>query len=39
VIAVAADVPRPADASSRVAWLDLNAPEAVLGWLNDWLRK
>jgi molybdopterin-guanine dinucleotide biosynthesis protein B len=38
VVAVAADVPRPADASSRVAWLDLNAPESVLNWLNDWLR-
>jgi molybdopterin-guanine dinucleotide biosynthesis protein B len=37
VVAVAADVPRPAGAPSRVAWLDLNAPDTVLGWLNDWL--
>jgi molybdopterin-guanine dinucleotide biosynthesis adapter protein len=38
VAAVAADVPRPADAPSRVAWLDLNAPQAVLSWLNAWLK-
>jgi molybdopterin-guanine dinucleotide biosynthesis protein B len=39
VVAVAADVPRSADASSRVAWLDLNAPDTVLSWLNGWLKK
>lgn len=39
VVAVASDVPRPAGAPARVAWLDLNAREAVLAWLNAWLER
>lgn len=38
VAAVASDVPRPAGVPARVAWLDLNSPEAVLDWLNAWLK-
>jgi len=34
VVAVASDVPRPAGLAAHVAWLDLNAPEEVLSWLN-----
>ena len=37
VIAVAADVPRPATARVGLDWLDLNDREAVLGWLLDWM--
>jgi molybdopterin-guanine dinucleotide biosynthesis protein B len=35
VLAVAADVPRPASAPAGLAWLDLNAPETVLSWITD----
>jgi molybdopterin-guanine dinucleotide biosynthesis protein B len=35
IVAVASDVPRPADAPAAVAWLDLNRPQAVLAWLSD----
>jgi molybdopterin-guanine dinucleotide biosynthesis protein B len=38
VVAVAADLSRPPGAPARLAWLDLNAPETVLDWLNAWLR-
>jgi molybdopterin-guanine dinucleotide biosynthesis protein B len=34
IVAVASDVPRPPGLADRVAWLDLNAPEQVLSWLN-----
>jgi molybdopterin-guanine dinucleotide biosynthesis protein B len=34
IVAVASDAPRPAGLADRVAWLDLNAPEEVLGWLD-----
>jgi molybdopterin-guanine dinucleotide biosynthesis adapter protein len=37
VVAVASDVVRPEGVRPEVAWLDLNAPEAVLGWLEQWL--
>jgi molybdopterin-guanine dinucleotide biosynthesis protein B len=37
VLAVAADVPRPANVPVRVAWLDLNAPGTVLDWIKGWL--
>lgn len=33
IVAVAADVARPADAPAALAWLDLNQPDAVLAWL------
>jgi molybdopterin-guanine dinucleotide biosynthesis protein B len=33
IVAVASDVPRPADVPPATAWLDLNAPELVLEWL------
>jgi molybdopterin-guanine dinucleotide biosynthesis protein B len=33
IVAVAADVPRPAQLRDGVAWLDLNAPADVLTWL------
>jgi molybdopterin-guanine dinucleotide biosynthesis protein B len=33
IVAVASDIPRPPDAADRVAWLDMNAPQAVLAWL------
>ena len=36
VVAVASDAPRPEGA--RITWLDLNDPNKVLGWLNDWMR-
>jgi molybdopterin-guanine dinucleotide biosynthesis protein B len=37
VAAVASDLPRPAGVPGEVAWLDLNDPEAVLGWLKGWM--
>lgn len=37
VVAVASDAPRPADLRPDLAWLDLNAPQAVLGWLGNWM--
>jgi molybdopterin-guanine dinucleotide biosynthesis protein B len=37
VVAVASDMPRPAAAPAGLAWLDLNAPESVLGWLDGWI--
>jgi molybdopterin-guanine dinucleotide biosynthesis protein B len=37
VLAVASDVPRPAGARGELAWLDLNDPDAVLGWLKGWM--
>lgn len=33
IVAVASDQPRPPDLPEGVAWLDLNAPEGVLAWL------
>ena len=38
VIAVAASVPAPPELGAGVAWLDLNQPAAVLGWLERRLR-
>ena len=38
IVAVAADVPAPADAPPALAWLDLNQPEAVLAWLMGYLK-
>ena len=35
IIAVASDQPRPATLRQGVAWLDLNAPEGVLAWIQD----
>jgi molybdopterin-guanine dinucleotide biosynthesis protein B len=37
VVAVASDAPRPHGVRDTVAWLDLNDPPAVLGWLNAFL--
>ena len=34
IVAVASDVPRPAGVAPALAWLDLNAPVAVLAWLD-----
>jgi molybdopterin-guanine dinucleotide biosynthesis adapter protein len=39
IVAVASDQPRPADAPSGVAWLDLNARDVVLAWLAAWMKK
>jgi molybdopterin-guanine dinucleotide biosynthesis protein B len=33
VVAVASDLPRPAELPESTVWLDLNAPLAVLAWL------
>jgi molybdopterin-guanine dinucleotide biosynthesis adapter protein len=33
IVAVASDAARPADADPALAWLDLNAPDEVLAWL------
>lgn len=33
VVAVASDLPRPAELAATTAWLDLNAPQQVLQWL------
>lgn len=33
IVAVASDAARPADADPALAWLDLNAPDDVLVWL------
>ncbi len=33
IVAVASNQPRPFDLREGVAWLDLNAPQAVLDWL------
>lgn len=38
IIAIAADVSRPPDLATGVAWLDLNAPNQVMAWLRAWLR-
>ncbi|MGZ5200335.1 MAG: molybdopterin-guanine dinucleotide biosynthesis protein B [Telluria sp.] len=37
VVAVAADVPRPAGARAGLDWLDLNEPARVLDWLVNWM--
>ncbi len=37
VLAVASDRAPPADLPPGLAWLDLNEPEQVLGWLRTWL--
>lgn len=39
IVAVASDQPRPDGVAPELAWLDLNRPESVLGWLQDWLKK
>jgi molybdopterin-guanine dinucleotide biosynthesis protein B len=39
ILAVASDLPRPADLAASTAWLDLNAPEQVLEWLLAHLHK
>ena len=33
IVAVASDVARPAGLAPSTAWLDLNAPDAVLAWV------
>lgn len=35
IVAVASDAPRPDELPSRITWLDMNAPAAVLAWLNE----
>jgi molybdopterin-guanine dinucleotide biosynthesis protein B len=37
VVAVASSAPAPAGLAARVAWLDLDDPEAVLRWLAAYL--
>ena len=37
VVAVASDLPRPARAEARVAWLDLDDGDAIVAWLQAWL--
>ncbi|HEV7814043.1 MAG TPA: molybdopterin-guanine dinucleotide biosynthesis protein B [Janthinobacterium sp.] len=37
--AVASDQPAPAGLPAGLAWLDLNAPEGVLAWLQSHIRK
>lgn len=37
IIAVVSDQPPPATLRSGVAWLDLNAPESVLDWIQEHL--
>jgi molybdopterin-guanine dinucleotide biosynthesis protein B len=39
VVAVASDAPPPARLPATIAWLDLNQPAAVLGWLDAYLRR
>jgi molybdopterin-guanine dinucleotide biosynthesis protein B len=39
IVAVASDVPRPDDLRDGVAWLNLNAPQEVLSWLNSRLAR
>jgi molybdopterin-guanine dinucleotide biosynthesis protein B len=39
VLAVASDLPRPADLPDGMAWLNLNAPHEVLDWLLAHLHK
>jgi hypothetical protein len=36
---VASDQPRPAGTRDALEWLDLNQPEAVLGWLKEFALK
>lgn len=38
IVAVASDMPRPVGLRGQVAWLDLNAPDAVLTWLSERIR-
>lgn len=38
VVAVASDLPRPARAEARVAWLDLDDGDAIVAWLRTWLQ-
>ena len=35
IVAVASDAPRPDELLSSIAWLDMNAPAAVLAWLAE----
>ncbi len=35
IVAVASDAPRPDELPSSIAWLDMNAPAAVLAWLAE----
>jgi molybdopterin-guanine dinucleotide biosynthesis protein B len=35
IVAVASDAPRPDELPSSIAWLDMNAPAAVLAWLSE----
>lgn len=37
VVAVASDQPRPDGLRAELAWLDINAPEQVLAWLENFL--
>lgn len=37
VVAVASDLAAPADLRAGLAWLDINAPDAVLAWLDNFL--
>jgi molybdopterin-guanine dinucleotide biosynthesis protein B len=37
VVAVASDAPRPTGVRDELVWLDINAPDAVLAWLDNYL--
>jgi molybdopterin-guanine dinucleotide biosynthesis protein B len=37
IVAVASDAPRPEGLNPALAWLDLNAPAAVLAWLRQYI--
>lgn len=39
IVAVASDAPRPAQADPALVWLDLNAPDEVLAWLEQFISK
>jgi molybdopterin-guanine dinucleotide biosynthesis protein B len=38
IVAVASDAAAPADLPAPLAWLDLNQPERVLGWLLQYMK-
>jgi len=39
IVAVVSNAGRPATLADDVAWLDIDAPAAVVGWLRGWLQE